>query len=67
MLVSIRMGTSMAAGNQQKHLLLSFATKAKIYLSRNSNIKIILFLIHEPVQIAKCPEISHFLTNSAVM
>ena len=35
------------------------------------NIKIILFLIQEPVQIAKfpeiSPEISHFLTNSAVM
>ena len=31
------------------------------------NIKIILFLIQEPVQIAKFPEISHFLTNSAVM
>ena len=35
------------------------------------NIKIILFLIQEPVQIVKfpeiSPEISHFLTNSAVM
>jgi len=28
MLVHIRMGTNMAAGNQQKHLSLSFATKA---------------------------------------
>jgi len=28
MLVPIRMGTNMAAGNQQKHLSLSFATKA---------------------------------------
>ena len=28
MLVPIRMGTNMAAGNQQKHLTLSFATKA---------------------------------------
>ena len=27
MLVSIQMGTNMAAGNQQKHLSLSFATK----------------------------------------
>ena len=27
-LVLIRMGTNMAAGNQQKHMLLSFATKA---------------------------------------
>ena len=31
MLVPIQMGTNMAAGNQQKHLLLSFATKAYIY------------------------------------
>ena len=35
------------------------------------NIKIILFLIQEPFQIVKfpeiSPEISHFLTNSAVM
>jgi len=28
MLVPIRMGTNMAAGNQKKHLSLSFATKA---------------------------------------
>ena len=28
MLVPIRMGTNMAAGNQHKHLSLSFATKA---------------------------------------
>ena len=28
MLMPIRMGTNMAAGNQQKHLSLSFATKA---------------------------------------
>ena len=27
------MGTNMAAGNQQKHLSLSFATKSWIYLS----------------------------------
>ena len=31
MLVPIRMSTNMADGNQQKHLLPSFATKAKIY------------------------------------
>ena len=35
MLVPIRMGTNMAAGKQQKHLSLSFATKARIALSRN--------------------------------
>ena len=72
MLVPIRMGTNMAAGNQQKHLPLSFATKAWNYLSRNAkNIKIILFPIQETVQIAKLheisPEISDFLTNSAVV
>ena len=44
-----------------------------VSLEELENIKIILFLIHvqEPVQIAKFPEISleisHFLTNSAVM
>ena len=40
-------------------------------LEELKNIKRILFLIQEPVQIAKfpeiSPEISHFLTNSAVM
>ena len=40
-------------------------------LEELKNIKIILFLIQEPVQIAKVPEISpeisHFLTYSAVM
>ena len=40
-------------------------------LEELKNIKIILFLIQEPVQIAKfpeiSPEISHFFTNSAVM
>ena len=40
-------------------------------LEELKNIKIILFLIQEPVQIAKFPEISpkisHFLTNLAVL
>ena len=35
-LVSIRMGTKMAAVNQQEHLLLSFDTEAWINLSGNS-------------------------------
>ena len=34
-------------------------------LEELKNIKIILFLIQEPVQIAKFPEISHFLTVQA--
>ena len=36
-------------------------------LGELKSIKIILFLIQEPVQIAKFPEISHFLNNPAVM
>ena len=48
------MGTNMAAGNQQKHLSLSFATKGEIYLSRNSKtIKIILFPLQE---LFRCPD-----------
>ena len=43
----------------------------KLSLEELKNIKIILFLIQEPVQIAKFPEISleisHFLNNPAVM
>ena len=42
-----------------------------VSLEELKNIKIILFLIQEPVQIAKfpeiSPEISYLLTNSAVM
>ena len=36
MLVPIRMSSNMADGNQQKHLLPSFATKVCFYSSRNS-------------------------------
>ena len=36
-------------------------------LEELKDIKIILFLIQETVQIAKFPEISPFLTNSVVM
>ena len=36
-------------------------------LEKLKHIKIILFLTHELIQIAKFPEISHVLTNSAVM
>ena len=46
--VGAHLGTNMAAGNQQKHPSLSFATKGEIYLSRNSKtIKIRLFPIQE--------------------
>ena len=47
MLVSIRMGTNMATGKQQKHLLLSFATKAWISRLRNSKILKLYFLMQE--------------------
>ena len=72
MLVPIRIGTNMASENRQKHLSLSSATKSvHLSLEELKKIKIILFPIQEPVQIAKFPEISpeksHFLTNSAVM
>ena len=74
MLVPIRMGTNMAVGNQQEHLSLSFATKAKVYLSRNSKtLRLNTFpnAMQEPVQRATfpeiSPEISHLLTNSAVL
>ena len=36
MLEPIWMSSNMAEGNQQKHLLPSFATKACVYSSRNS-------------------------------
>ena len=36
-------------------------------LEELKNIKIILFPIQETVEIAKLPDISHFLTHSAVM
>ena len=49
MLVSIRMGTNMVAGNQQKQLSLSFATKSvNLSLEELKNIKRIVFLIQEP-------------------
>ena len=43
-----RMGTNMAAGNQQKHLSLSFAKKsANLSLEELKNTNITLLLIHE--------------------
>ena len=44
MLVPIQMGTNMAAGNQQKHLSLRFATKSvHLSLEELKNIKTIPF------------------------
>ena len=68
MLVPIRMGTSKAAGNQQKPSVTEFCYKSEtLSLEELKNIKIILFPIQKIVQIARFLEISHFLTNSAVM
>ena len=58
-------------GHQQKHPVTEFCYRSvNLSLGELKNIKIVLFLIQEPVQIAKfpeiSPEISHFLTNSAV-
>ena len=44
MLVPTRMSTNMADGNQQKHLLPRFATKARVYpIEELINIKVITF------------------------
>ena len=66
MLVPIRMGTTTAAS------VTEFCRKTvNLSLEELKNIKIILFPKQEPVQRANfpeiSPEISHFLTNSAVM
>ena len=49
MLVPTGIGTDTGAGNQQKHLSLSFATKATVNLSLEELkiIRIILFVIQE--------------------
>ena len=47
-LVLTWMSSNMADGNQQKHLLPSFATKSvKLFFEKLINIKVILFPIHE--------------------
>ena len=51
--VPIQMGINMTAGNQQKHLSLSFATKASHNLSRNSKTLKYTFSDTRTVQIAK--------------
>ena len=64
MWVPIYMGTDMAAGNQQKHLSLSFDTKARIYLLKNlKKGTITLYSNARTVQIAVIPDISHFLNQ----
>ena len=42
-----RMGTKMADGSLQKHLLPSFGTSVNLFLEELINITVILFLIHE--------------------
>ena len=46
-LVLIRISSNMADGNQQKHLLPSFATNVNLFFKELINMKVILFLIHE--------------------
>ena len=65
MLVPIRMGTNMKPTETS---VTEFCCKSvNLFLKELKNITIILFPIQEPLQKAKFPEISHFLTNSAVM
>ena len=65
MLVPLYMGTNMAAGNQQKHLSLSFATKrVNLSLEELKNVTIILYSKTRTVQIAEFPEISHLLNQN---
>ena len=48
MLDSAPMSSNMADGNQQKHLLPSFATKSvNLFVEEFINIKVIFFVIHE--------------------
>ena len=61
-------GNQHGDGKPRETSVTEFCYKSvNLSLEELTNIKIILFLIQEPVEIAKFPEISHFLTNSAVM
>ena len=58
------MGTNMAAGNQQKHLSLSFATlSVNLSLEALINVTTILYSNTRTVQIAEFPKISHLLNQ----
>ena len=62
MLVPIQMGTNMAAGNQQKHLPLSFVTKnANLSLEELKNVTLLLFSNTRTVQIANRTAVSTVL------
>ena len=70
--IEICMGHHVGARKPTETSVTEFCYKSvNLSLEELKHIKIILFLIQEPVQIAKCPEISaeisYFLTNSAVM
>ena len=78
MLVPIRMGTNMAAEHQHggrkptETSVTEFCYKSvNLSLEELKNIKTVLFSNTRTVEIAKfpemSPEMSHFLTNSAVM
>ena len=57
--IPIRMGTHMAAGNQQKQLLWSFPTKASIH-SRGTHKHKSNTFFNRTVPIAKSPKTGHF-------
>ena len=70
--IEICMGRHVGAHPDGHQHGIEFCYKSvNLSLEELKNIKIILFLIQGPVQIAKfpeiSPEISHFLTNSEVM
>ena len=71
MLVPIRMSTKMAAGNQQKHLSLSFAISVNSSLEELKNNTVLVFPMQELFRWPNFPKkslaMSHFLTSSAVM
>ena len=54
MLVPIRMGTNIAAGNQQKHLSLSFATKGMSRHAKALKFKHSLSQNQEPLRSKSC-------------
>ena len=67
-LVPIWMGTNVAAGNQQKHLLLMSVTGfcykcVNLSLEKLKNIKFILFFLIQEL-LAKFPEMSNFFNQN---
>ena len=68
MLVLAWMNSNMSDGNQQKHLLRSFATKAaNLFFKKLINIKVILFLIDELFRLQNFLKYVIFLTYMAAL